>query len=122
MRTLVILVVLLLCGLPVRSEAQDRNDRRVSLTKIVIGAGAIAIGTAVAATSSETTTVSSAAGTSQTSTFSKSQLITGLSIAGVGGIVLWSGLNGHHNRPQNPTIVGVGIARRSPTVFVRRTW
>jgi hypothetical protein len=123
MRSLVVFVVLvLLCALPVRSEAQDRDERSFSLTKVVVGAGALAVGTAIAATSSQTTTVTSALGTSQTSTFSKSQLITGVSIASVGGIVLWNGLSRHHDRPQNTTVVGLGVARRASTVFVRHIW
>jgi hypothetical protein len=121
MRIVMVVLTALSCLMSVRVQAQDRDDSPRSLTKIVIGAGALAIGTAIAAKSSQTTTVSTAVGTSETSTFSTSQLVTGVAIAGVGGIVLWDGLRSHDSTHRS-TMIGAGIGRHVHSVFVRRTW
>jgi hypothetical protein len=89
--------------------------------KILVGGGALAIGTAIAARSSNTTTVSTINGTSTTSSFSKSQLITGLSIAGVGGIILWDGVR-THDRTSPATQVGLSVGRSGAAVHVRRVF
>src|SRR5207237_9493404 len=102
---------------PAVARAEDGAHRFV---KVVVGAGALVVGTAVMATSSQTTTVNTVVGTSETSTFSKSQLITGAAVAGVGGIVLWDGLGAHdRNRPSTQIIVSPGKTRG---VFLRRIW
>lgn len=119
MRTVALMMMAaLLLAAPVRAQEQANSHK---LVKILIGAGALAVGTAVAARSSNSTTVTSALGTSQTSSFSTSQLVTGLAIAGVGGIVLWDGLREH--RPSQPsTAFGVNVAGAARGVFVRRSW
>jgi hypothetical protein len=114
-----VLLVLVSAG-PVMAQ-QNEGERTYSLTKILIGAGSVAIGAAVAATSSQTTTVSAPSGASTTSTFSKSQLITGLSVAGVGGIILWNGLKGERTAAPSTT-VGVSVAPQARGVFVQRRW
>lgn len=123
MRIAVFLVIAALMG-AVPARAQDRygdEHHPHRLVKVLIGAGALAIGTAVAARSSNTTTVNSPFGTSETSSFSTSQLVTGLVIAGTGGIVLWDGLRDH--RPDLPsTAFGVSIGRTTGALFVRRSW
>ena len=97
------------------------NDRHRGV-KLIIGIGALAVGTAVAAKSSQTTTVSSAIGTSETSSFSSSQLIAGLAIAGAGGILLWDGLR-DHEPPRPSTVWGVGVSKgRGGQLFWRRRW
>jgi len=115
-------ITMLLAATTARAQTysqRDENSHR--LTKILVGAGALAIGTAVAATSSKTTTISGTLGTTQTSEFSTSQLVTGLAIAGTGGIVLWDGLRDHE--PSRPSVaVGVGVGRQAGRVFVRKTW
>jgi hypothetical protein len=121
MRIIIALLTALSCLTPAVAQAQDRDESPRSLTKIVIGAGALAIGTAIAAKSSQTTTVSSAVGTSETSTFSTSQLVTGLAVAGVGGIVLWDGLRSHESTRRS-TMIGAGVGRHVQSVFVRHTW
>src|SRR3954469_12221997 len=86
MRQLIAAALLVVFGAaPAMAQTTDDSPRTYNLTKILVAGGAVAIGTIVAAKSSETTTVTSAGGSSTTSTFSKSQLITGLSVAGVGG-------------------------------------
>lgn|SRR5512140_2048220 len=122
MRAAVFLIVAaLVCAVPVRAQDRYGDDHPHRLTKILIGAGALAIGTTVAAKSSNTTTTSSALGTAETSSFSTSQLVTGLVIAGTGGIVLWDGLRTHHpNLPS--TGFGVSVAKKGGGLFVRRTW
>ena len=94
MRTPVALVIVTLLGVsPALAQTSQESSSSHKLVKIIVGAGMLAIGTAVAAKSSESTTVSNpVVGTSETSSFSKSQLVTGLVIAGAGGIVLWDGL------------------------------
>jgi hypothetical protein len=114
-----VLFVVLGAG-PVLAQQND-EPRKYSLTKILIGAGAVAIGATVAARSSESTTVSTPGVASTTSTFSKSQLITGLSVAGVGGIVLWNGLKGERTGVPS-TALGVSVAPQARGVFVQRTW
>jgi hypothetical protein len=124
-RAAVIVLALLLCArsvgaqdAAVRSEARDSHKG----IKLIIGIAALAVGTAVAANSSEKTTVSSINGTLETSTFSSSQLITGLAIAGTGGFLLWDALRDH--TPARPGAVwGVGVAKgRGGQVFWRRMW
>jgi hypothetical protein len=116
MRAILVCVMVTLLGSPAIARAQEQSDSH-KLVKVLVGAGALAVGTAVAATSSQTTTVNSVVGTSQTSTFSKSQLITGLAIAGAGGIVLWDALRSHEPRTQ----IGVSVGPRTG-LFIRRHW
>jgi hypothetical protein len=113
-------VLALFLLVPAVARAQDDQPESHKLIKILVGGGALAVGTAVAATSSQTTTVNSAFGTSETSTFSKSQLITGLAIAGTGGIILWDGLRSHHPSPS--TQFGVSASAHARGVFVRKVW
>jgi hypothetical protein len=105
--------------------AQSRHSTEHKVVKIIIGAGAVAIGTAIAANSSESTTTTGPLGQSQTSTFSKSQLITGLAIAGVGAIVLWDGVRDHDDGPYTSIGVLTGRqpnGRQAKGIFVRRSW
>ena len=117
MRRLVAILIVTVLAAPAAARADEGTRRFV---KVVVGAGAIATGVAVMATSSSTTTVNSAVGTAETSTFSKSQLITGAAVAGVGGILLWDGLRDHdRNRPATQVIVSPGKTRG---IFIRRVW
>jgi hypothetical protein len=119
MRTLVSLLIVAFLAVPSIARAEESTHRFV---KVVVGAGVLVAGVAVMATSSQTTTVSTAVGTTEMSTFSKSQLITGAAVAGVGGIVLWDGLRDHdrdRSRPATQVIVSAGKARG---LFVRRVW
>jgi len=118
MRKVFICLLIALLGSPAIARAQDEPDSH-KFVKVIIGAGALAVGVAVAATSSQTTTTNSVLGSSQTSTFSKSQLITGLAVAGTGGILLWDGLRSHEQRPSTQIGVTAGIAK---TIFIRRVW
>jgi hypothetical protein len=111
-----LLVALLL--VPAAAQAEDWTTGR--LVKVLVGGGAVAVGAAVAAKSSETTTTSSVIGTSENSTFSKSQLITGLAVAGTGGIILWDGLRSHSTSPS--TQIGVSTSRQVRGLFIRRVW
>jgi hypothetical protein len=118
----VLTMAILLAATSARAQGYSpRDDNSHRFVKILVGAGALAIGTAVAATSSKTTTVTGTLGTMQTSEFSTSQLVTGIAIAGVGGIVLWDGVRDHG--PNRPSVgIGVGFARQTGRVFVRKTW
>ena len=111
-----LLVALLLA--PAAAQAEDWSTGR--LVKVLVGGGAIAVGAAVAAKSSESTTTSTVVGTSESSTFSKSQLITGLAVAGTGGIILWDGLRTRSTSPS--TQIGVTAGRQSRGLFIRRVW
>lgn len=107
------------------ARAQSDNDRASDgerrVWKVLIGGGALVAGTAVAAKSSSTTKTSGALGVSETSEFSKSQLITGLAVAGTGGFLLWDGLRDHH--PSRPsTRVAVGVGKKSSRLIVQRVW
>jgi hypothetical protein len=118
MRGVIAAILLLLVGAgPAVAQQNDEGERTYSLTKILIGAGSVAIGAAVAAKSSQSTTVAGVT----TSTFSKSQLITGLSVAGVGGIILWNGLKGERTKGPS-TAVGLSMAPQARGVFVQRRW
>jgi hypothetical protein len=108
-KILTVVLVLLFCA--GTASAQDNSKK---LIKISVGIGAIVIGTAIAAKSSETVTTSGVT----TSTSSTSQLVTGLVIAGAGGIVLWSGLHEHR---ASPTLT-VGISPQGHAMFIRRSW
>src|SRR5579862_9454423 len=99
MRTFVAIIVVGLLAAPSTARADEGTHRFI---KVVVGAGALVAGAAVMATSSQTTTVNSVAGTTEMSTFSKSQLITGAAVAGVGGIVLWDGLRDHDRDRSRP--------------------
>jgi hypothetical protein len=100
-------------------DRRNENDHRV--WKVLIGSGALIAGTTVAAKSNSTTKVSGPLGVSETSEFSKSQLITGLAVAGTGGFLLWDGLKDHHpNRPS--TRVAVGVSPKSSRLIVQRRW
>ena len=118
MRTLVVILVGLCVAAPATARAQDEHR----VVKIIVGAGALVTGVAVMATSSQTTTVNSIAGTAETSTFSKSQLITGAALAGVGGIVLWDGLREHDRDPRAPSTQVIVSAGKKQGLFIRRVW
>jgi hypothetical protein len=125
MRTPVALVIVTLLGVsPALAQSpQESDSSHNKVVKIIVGAGMLAIGTAIAAKSSKTTTVSQGGLPPQeTSEFSKSQLVTGLVIAGAGGIVLWDGLR-DHGRNSPSTVVGVALSKRNGSgIFVRRSW
>jgi hypothetical protein len=114
------LACLLVALLMVPAIARAEEESSHKFIKILVGGGAIAVGTAVAATSSQSTTVSSVVGTSESSTFSKSQLITGLAVAGSGGIILWDGLRSHSDRPSMQ--IGVSAGQQTKGIFIRRIW
>ena len=103
-----VLMSLLFAG---SASAEDHSK----LIKIGVGIGAIVIGTAIAAKSNETVTTSGVS----TSTSSTSQLVTGIVIAGAGGIVLWRGLR-QHDEP-TPTLT-MGISPQGHAMFIRRSW
>src|SRR5437870_5044432 len=117
MRAALILVLLAIIVSPKEVLAQNEPDRSSHRAiKILAGGAALVVGIVVAAKSSQTTTVSSALGQTETSTFSSSQLATGLGVAGVGGLVLWSGLKDDH---RNPSVsFGIAAAPYSRAVMV----
>lgn len=115
-----LIVALLFSVAPALGQSAPQHDSH-RVAKVLIGAGALALGTVVASQSSETTTVTNALGKSETSTFSTSQLATGLVIAGTGGFLLWDGLREHHQTSPS-TAVGIAVAKQSGRVFIRRIW
>ena len=116
----VALVILPLVARPALAAESDQSTTH-RVVKVVVGAGAIAVGAAIAAKSSQTTTVTSPLGSSETSTFSTTQLATGLAIAGVGGFVLWDGLR--HPEPSKPSSsIRIAVDKRSYLIFLRRAW
>jgi hypothetical protein len=124
-RAMVLILALLLCAtsaLAQQPQTGSQSSDPHKGVKMIIGIGALAVGTAVAAKSSQTTTVSSTAGTAETSSFSSSQLIVGLAIAGAGGVLLWDALREH--QPPRPSVVwGVGVSKgRGGQIFWRRMW
>jgi hypothetical protein len=124
-QTIVLMLALVLCATSAMAQPSQDNPRSSDShkgVKMIIGIGALAVGTAVAAKSSQTTTVSSAMGTAETSSFSSSQLIAGLAIAGAGGILLWDALRGHE--PPRPSAVwAVGVSKgHGGQIFWRRMW
>jgi len=112
----------LLTATTARAQTDERpSDSEHRVWKVLIGTGALVVGTAVAAKSSSSTKTSGALGVSETSEFSKSQLITGLAVAGTGGLLLWDGLRDRHpNRPSTRVMVGVG--KKSSRLDIQRTW
>jgi hypothetical protein len=121
----VLMLALLLCAAPAMAQ-QSPNGAPYSdshkTVKIMAGIGALAVGTAIAAKSSQSTTVSSTVGTSETSSFSSSQLIVGLAIAGGGGILIWDALR-QHEPPRPSAVWGVGLSKNGGgQLFWRRIW
>ena len=115
-------LALALAATPAMAQNREEpNHHRV--VKVLVGGSALAIGAAVAAKSSDTTKTTSALGRSETSSFSTSQLVTGLVIAGTGGILLWDGLRSH-DRTSPSTAVGIAATKgwSGGGLFVRRTW
>jgi zinc transporter ZupT len=119
--TIGLITAFCLCAASVSAQTTNSSDSH-RVAKILIGVGALAAGATVAAKSSQTTTTTSALGTSETTSFSTSQLVTGLVIAGTGGILLWDGLRDH--RPASPsTAIRIAIDKRSGALLsIRRTW
>jgi hypothetical protein len=118
----IVLVVALLYAVPVMAQTPEpQNSDSHKFLKVVIGAAALAVGAAVAATSSQTTTSTGPLGSSEVSSHSTSQLVTGLAIAGAGGIILWDGLR-DHGRPSPSTSIGVAAGKGSSGIFLRRNW
>lgn len=113
---------LLLTVTPARAQSNDNHrDNEHRAWKVLIGSGALIAGTAVAAKSNSTTKVTGPFGVSETSEFSKSQLITGLAVAGTGGFLLWDGLRDRH--PSRPsTRVAIGVGKKSSRLIVQRSW
>jgi len=121
MRAAMIVLVISLIAFP--AWAQSGNEPRSSdshkVTKILAGAGTVVVGAIVAAKSAETTTVTSPLGTTETSSFSATQLGIGLGLAGIGSLILWDGIRSHNDRPS--TSVGVAVGKKTG-VFVQRRW
>ena len=122
MRTSGMLILALLLAVPT-ARAQSSRDPGEShkAIKVIVGASALAIGTVIVAKSSNSTTVTSPLGSSETSSFSSSQLVTGLVVAGVGGIVLWDGLRSHRSTSPSTAVV-LTAGKQIGGVFVRRRW
>jgi hypothetical protein len=116
-----LILAFLVAATTARAQSVDerRDDHRV--IKVLIGAGALVAGTAVAAKSSKSTTTDGALGRVETSEFSTSQLVTGLAVAGTGGFLLWDGLR-DHDRDRPSTRVAIGVGRHATGLFVRRRW
>ena len=116
-----LMTAIVLVAASASAQTSQQSDTH-KMTKILAGATAVVIGVALAAKSSQTTTTTTSLGMSETSSFSTSQLVTGLVIGGAGGILLWDGLRDHG--PASPTTaVGVGIRKGSGAqLLVRRTW
>jgi hypothetical protein len=114
-RVVTLALVAFLCA-----ECASAQDNSKKLVKVIIGGSALVIGTTIAAKSSQTTTVSTPVGQTETSSYSSSQLATGLVIAGAGGIVLWSGLREH--RPSPSVSAGIATGPQGHEVFIRRSW
>ena len=73
------LLVALFCAGPARAQSDQDSPNRHRFVKVLVGVGALAVGAAVAARSSETTTVSNSVGLpAEISSHSTSQLVTGL--------------------------------------------
>jgi hypothetical protein len=108
-------LVALLCA-----EGASAQENSKKLVKVIIGGSALVVGTTIAARSSQTMTVTTPIGQTETSSYSASQLATGLVIAGAGGIVLWSGLREH--RPSPSVSAGIATARGGHEIFIRRSW
>jgi hypothetical protein len=110
----VLLVILFTSPAMAQTVTQsDESKRSAGTLKVWIGIGALALGTVVAAKSSDTSTA--------TSTLSTSQLVTGLVIAGAGGFLIWKGLQ--ERKAASPsTAFGISAGKQSSGVFVRRSW
>jgi hypothetical protein len=106
---------------PATQGPADPSDSPKSVIKVVIGIGALAVGAVVIAKSSQSMTTTSGLGTTETSSFSTTQLVTGIVIAGAGGFILWDGLR-EHRRSAPSTTVGVAIGNGTNRIFVRRVW
>src|SRR5216684_3646418 len=103
---------------PGRATAQTHESKMV---KILVGGGAVVVGTVVASKSSQTMTVTTPVVQTETSSYSSSQLITGLVIAGAGGLILWSGLK-EHPASSPSTTIAVSGGTRAGGIFLRRSW
>lgn len=116
MKHVAVLLVMLL-SFPYVANAQEQSSGR-RLVKVIVGGSLLAIGAAVVANSGQSRTVQSPAGETNTSSFSTPQLVTGLAIAGTGGIVLWSAL-----RRSDSSSLSVGATTgKTRAFFVRKTW
>jgi hypothetical protein len=117
----IVLMVALFYAVPAMAQTPEPSSDSRKFLKVVIGVGALAIGAVVVANSSQTTTNTGPLGTSEVSSHSTSQLVTGLVIAGAGGIVLWDGLR-DHDRTRPSTTIGVAAGTRATGLFIRRNW
>ena len=97
-----------------QTSVQSHESRRsAGMTKLWIGIGALALGTFVAAKASDTSTA--------TSSLSKSQLATGLVIAGAGGFLIWDGMRERREASASTTF-GISAGKQSGGMFIRRAW
>lgn len=110
----VLAVILLASPAMAQTGAQSNESKRSAGTmKLWIGIGALALGGALVAKSSDTSTA--------TSSLSTSQLATGFVIGGAGGFLIFNGM--HERKATSPTTMfGVAAGRQSTGVFVRRSW
>jgi zinc transporter ZupT len=117
----IVILVAFSYAVPAAAQTTAPSNDSHRFLEVIIGAAALAVGATVAATSSQTTTNTSAVGTSETSSHSTSQLATGLVIAGAGGFILWDGLR-EHDKTRPSTAVGVAAGQHSGGLFIRRKW
>ena len=122
MRAMAVWVVMTLVMLAPRTASaqatEDHSSRK--LIKIAIGSAAIVVGAVVMAKSSQSNTVTTLVGQTETSSFSSSQLITGGAIAGAGVIVLWSGVKEHNSSPS--IAIGMATGASQKALLFRKTW
>lgn len=115
-KVIVFILAVILLSSPVMAQGDARSSeskRSSGMKKIFIGVGALALGTLLVAKSSDTS--------SGRSVLSTSQLATGLVIGGVGGFLLWNGLDQRRDASAS-TLVGISASKQSRAVFVRKRW
>jgi hypothetical protein len=122
MRKLVFLLCVLLAT-PAWAQGEDER-RQVGLYKIYAGIGAMAVGLLMAASSGESASVTipdpftGVPTTLTASTRSAGMLYGGLAAAGVGGFLVWNGMQ--DRQPHRSVIVQASPKRVA--VNYRRTW
>jgi hypothetical protein len=108
-KSIVWVLAVVLCASPAMAQSSESTGTK----KLWLGIGALALGAVVTAKASDTS--------SATSSLSQSQLWTGLAIVGVGGFLVWNGLQDRQSSSPSTTF-GISAGKQAGGLFVQRRW
>ena len=113
---------------PVSAQTAEElaHQREVGFAKMFSGVGLLVVGGLMAATSSQSATITSSGSFSTStvdiSTRNNSRLVMGLGFAGAGGYLLWDGVKHRREAEQPTSSLNFGLAPSGARITFSRSW